>query len=351
MVMTTQSGASNQQDLDDLLEQIKARTTIFPLPPENFNPLTASEEELEHFGYPLEPDPDRQPALNAFWRRMYSPPLEFVSIGFAFQNIQRLTAVNHRQQALGLRTRGQTSPNWSGAYIKPRDGQVFTEIWGQWQVPTPSVPSTEVGAGHYYRCSTWIGLDGQRRYYQSSLPQIGTAQSVDGSSGTRAFSAWWQWWVRDQSIPPVNIVGLSIHAGDLIMCNLRVVLPSRNKVRFQLRNASTISAVFEYTADAPILPIPLQVSGATAEWITERPAIFPTPILYDFPDYNTVLFSDCVAVTAPPSGGAGVERRLEGCQLIDMLEARRPPQRTAKISDGRLVPENERQVLTSRTLP
>jgi hypothetical protein len=347
MVMTTQSGAGNQQDLDALLEQIVARTTLFPLPPENFNPLTASKEELEHFGLPLEPDADRQPSLHEFWRRMYKPPLQFVPIQFAFKNIARLTTINHRQQALGLRTRRQTSSNWSGAYIKPRDGQVFTEIWGQWQVPTPSVPPTEVGEGHYYRCSTWIGLDGQRRYYQSSLPQIGTEQSIDDASGTSEFSAWWQWWVRDQYFPPVDM-GLSIHAGDLIMCNLRVVPPGRNKVRFQLRNESTMSQAIEY-ADAPTLPIPLQVSGATAEWITERPAIFPTPILYEFPHYNTVLFSDCVAVTTPLSGGPGVERRLEGCRLINMWEARVLPQRTAKISVARLV--NERQMLTSRTLP
>jgi Peptidase A4 family len=346
MVMTTQSGASNQQDLERLLEQIKARTTLFPLPPEGFDPLTASKEELEHFGLPLEPDPDKQPALNAFWRRMYERPDEFRPIDFGFKNIERLTSVNHRQQALGLRTRGQTSPNWSGAYIKPRDGQVFTSICGQWQVPTPSVPPNEVGAGRYYRCSTWIGLDGQRRYYQSSLPQIGTEQSIDDASGKSEFSAWWQWWVRDHYFPPVDM-GLTIHAGDVIMCNLRVVPPGRNKVRFQLRNQSTMSQVIEY-ADAPTLPIPLQVSGATAEWITERPAIFPTPILYEFPNYNTVLFSDCVAVTAPPSGGPGVERRLEGCRLIDMREARVQPQRTAKISDARLV--NERQVLT-RWLP
>ncbi len=340
--MKTQSGADNQQDLDDLLEQIVARTTLFPLPPEDFNPLTASEEELEHFGLPLEPDADRQPALNAFWRRMYKPPLQFVPIEFAFKNIAKITAINHRQQALGLRTRGQNSPNWSGAYIKPRDGQVFTEIWGQWQVPTPGVPSTAVVPGQYYRCSTWIGLDGQRRYYQSSLPQIGTEQSIDDASNTREYSAWWQWWVRGQCYPAVDM-GLSINAGDLIMCNLRV-LPSRNRVRFQLRNESTMSQAFDY-GDALTLPIPLQVAGATAEWITERPAIFCTDTLYEFPDYNTVLFSDCIAVTAPPSGGPGVERRLEGCQLIDMFEARWPPQRTAKISDARRL-ANERQVLT-----
>ena len=238
--MTTQSGASKQQDLDDLLEQVVARTTLFPLPPENFDPLTASKEELKHFGLPLEPDPDRQPALHAFWRRMYKPPLEFAPVKFAFKNIARLTTVNHRQRALGLRTRRQTSPNWSGAYIKPRDGQVFTAIWGQWQVPTPSVPPAEVGEGRYYRCSTWIGLDGQRRYYQSSLPQLGTEQSINDATGTREFSAWWQWWVRDQYFPPVDM-GLTIHAGDLIMCNLRVVPPGRNKVRFQLRNESTMS--------------------------------------------------------------------------------------------------------------
>jgi hypothetical protein len=80
-----------------------------------------------------------------------------------------------------LGTRYETSPNWSGAYITPKRSRMFTEVHGSWQVPTPSPPVDGKGsppADGDYRSSAWIGLDGQRRYLNSSLPQIGTSQFV-----------------------------------------------------------------------------------------------------------------------------------------------------------------------------
>ncbi|MDH3664315.1 MAG: G1 family endopeptidase, partial [Alphaproteobacteria bacterium] len=197
-----QGEGGNGQDPGEIMDQILERTRFFPVPPDGFDPLTASSDELRDFGLPLPPNEQTHPALYEFWRRMYGlPPLKFIPISFSFKGFEQLSAIIHRRQALGFRTRRQTSPNWSGAYIKPRDGEVFTEIWGQWQVPGPAVPPTAAMAGSYYRCSTWIGLDGQRRYYQSSLPQIGTAQSINDATGQLEFDAWWQWWVRDEFFP------------------------------------------------------------------------------------------------------------------------------------------------------
>ena len=78
---------------------------------------------------------------------------------------------------------------------------MFVEIRGSWQAPVVAPPTPgEIGEFH---SSTWIGLDGQRRYLNSSLPQIGTAQYVDVTAAATTFTtkAWWQWWLRDHFNP------------------------------------------------------------------------------------------------------------------------------------------------------
>ena len=80
--------------------------------------------------------------------------------------------------------RRESSLNWSGAYVTPRNGRQFTEVHGRWEVPAVAVPSGTSGSPEF-RSSIWIGLDGQRRYFDSSLPQIGTAQVLNASLAFR----------------------------------------------------------------------------------------------------------------------------------------------------------------------
>ena len=55
----------------------------------------------------------------------------------------------------------------------------FMQIWGVWTIPgnlkLPPAPF-QGPPGIDYVCSNWIGLDGQRLYLDSSLPQIGTSR-------------------------------------------------------------------------------------------------------------------------------------------------------------------------------
>ncbi len=345
--MTPQYDADLEQDLAKRLEEILKRTHFFPLPEPGFDPLTASPEQLSHYGLPAKPNADTHPARYAFWHELFSPPLLFREVMFSFAPLPQRTTLTYRRTALGRRTVHQSSPNWSGAYIAPRDRRIFNEVHGAWQVPTPSPPAPAVPIGlHEYRSSTWIGLDGQRRYYHSSLPQIGTAQFIEVEAGVAAeptYSAWWQWWVKnDFSQPPVTL-SLAVKAHDAIMASV-IVDGDRQGVRFMIKNVTTGHIVGPFGESAPPQAIPLKVSGATAEWVMERPAVWLSDVLYDLPNYNTVLFNNCLAMAASPRGGPIKERRLQGAKLIDMYEVRRNPQRTAKISVAKLI--NERQVMT-----
>ena len=213
-------------DHDALVKIIRA-SVASSLPPAGFDPMTASDADLETFGFPSRPQPALQPAEFAFWQQMFASPLEFEPFDF---DILPLFTAEGRNWVSSL-PRRQSSFNWSGAYITPRDGMVFRTMWGKWQVPTPTLPAGGVAADKY-RSSAWIGFDGQRRYYRSTLPQFGTSQIIDEATGVAKFGAWWQWWVRGVAgqAYPIVLTSPGIHAGDLILCYMKVKKNSSESV-------------------------------------------------------------------------------------------------------------------------
>jgi hypothetical protein len=199
-----------------------------------------------------------------------------------------------------------------------------------------AVPSGTSGNPEF-RSSVWIGLDGQRRYLDSSLPQIGTAQFLNAPNDP-PFSVWWQWWLRDNptTFSPVPIA-LPILPGQRMMASLLVL--NDTQVQFLIENRTTGQIFPPFVMDAPtdsVSQVQVKVSGASAEWIVERPANATTGDLYELPDYNEVHFTNCFAISAdmPPgqSPGSGLEQTLDGARLINMHEVERNPVRTVTIS-------------------
>ena len=45
------------------------RVRLCPPPPKDFDPFTATEEDLKRHGLPLRPDPQTQPGMAALWER------------------------------------------------------------------------------------------------------------------------------------------------------------------------------------------------------------------------------------------------------------------------------------------
>ncbi|MDP8922950.1 MAG: G1 family endopeptidase [Chloroflexota bacterium] len=268
----------------------------------------------------------------------------------------RMNAESPDRRVITRRGR-ESSFNWSGAYITPSDGRMFTEVHGWWRVPRVSrPPGAPVNAA--FDCSVWIGLDGQRRYYDASLPQIGTSHYLACGESEARTSVWWQWWLRGaKNLPPVT-VPLKVNPGDEVMCSIFVVSPTR--VRFIVKNNCTGELCTPFETDEPTSYLDLQesgprvpvlVSGATAEWIVERPTIWPTetqepfPCYYELPDYGTVEFGDCFAVSAPEPRDLyahvrrGEEERvreesLEGARLINMYTVKQDPPLTVIVSEA-----------------
>src|SRR5882762_694829 len=337
MDMSHTETIASEFDLD-ILKKLVADSITSSLPPVGFDPMTAPQTELLKLGFPSRPHPEFQPAEYAVWQDMFAPPLEFTA--FAFDILPDFTAQS--RGFFGQLPRRQSSSNWSGAYITPRDGTVFRTIWGRWRVPTPQLPPGGVAADKY-RSSTWIGFDGQRRYYRSTLPQIGTAQHINEATGAPQFSAWWQWWVRNDlgQAYPITITGFPVHAGDLIKCYMKVA-KNRSKVSFLIRNVTTNQfRHFAHGAPPTSWHRPFMVPGATAEWVMERPADAPDPTPRPLADYGTVKFRKCGASAINPDTLAKVERSLSAARLIDMYVVEQNPERTVTISIAKPIDETE----------
>ncbi len=337
-------------DLQALLAEVKRTAIFYEVPHPSFDPLKPCPGDLVKFGLPPRPDPQIEPERFGFWRKLVTQPegypaLTFIKADFAWSSAAppHLQRYNGARSFLDSNSRHQLSSNWSGGYITPKDGLMIVEVQGLWQVPDPFLPAG-AGTGADFWSSTWIGLDGQRRYLHASLPQIGTEQRVTATpSGSRtAIKVWWQWWLRDQLRPPVDLP-LTVQPGDLIRSQLNV-LPAQSPggpmyVKFFIKNESTGVAVAPVDYPAPMAPmttgptpVQLRVSGATAEWVTERPTRFDSDALHELANYHTVLFSECHAAAAVDPSTLPVTQSLAGARLITMFERRASPARTARIS-------------------
>jgi peptidase A4-like protein len=318
--------------------EVARRAHTFPLPPAEFDPLSATDSELERHGLPPRPDARAEPALFMFWERICGPPFRVVSPEFPREASPRalpFLLFRHsagRRKQISSRGRRENSRNWSGAYVTPPHPNRFVSVTGAWKVPKPSVPTVlpegAVPDNDEYRSSTWIGIDGHRSYPRSSLPQIGTSQfvSIVGGKTTVTMGAWWQWWVKDENFPPVEILNFPVAFDDEILASLYV--QSADEVILNLKNQTTgLFTTFLVVAPGPIVPL-----GSTAEWIMERPTQLHSTRMYPMPHCTDVEFSHCLAKSAPAIGGNTTSQNLDNARLIRMYEVFPNPHRIAFVS-------------------
>lgn len=351
--MANQEKCGQQPQQSDALPVRETKKPDFPCVPPNFNPLQVSPKDLQQYGLPPRPDPLTQQNLFAAWERIFAQPATFVPPAFAEEFLVVPPTPLPSSRSLIRSTRIEDSQNWSGALIIPSDGNQVVQIFGEWTVPTPDLPAFDdelgpAGKPNTYDCSTWIGLDGNRRYLNSTLPQVGTTQVLNVSAGntaTREYYAWFEWWAPH----PVKILrkrlkNINITTGMRVMGMISVIDPQWVAVIFRTFAGvnSQISLCFECMLDvhfkgAIVKP---NISGASAEWIMERPhtpGVDPT--VFDlFPGYNSTRFTHCVAGTAPQPGVASSEEILTSPRLLRIYEVPPdPPSRIRLISVPRLL--------------
>jgi hypothetical protein len=325
----------------DHFKEIERRAHAYPLPPEGFDPLSATAAQLDKYGLPPRPSRETEPDRFQFWTRLLSKPFEVIATAFPklASDVLPLVATTRvgSDGPRGFRS-FENSRNWSGAYIVPERPDKFVYVTGTWRVPALSLPPVlpeGAAASDQYQSSAWIGIDGHQRYPMASMPQIGTSQNLQVLDGVETVTtyAWWQWWSLDdnyppdnRSNPPVTITNIPVSSQDEIIAGL--TLRSADEVQFFIKNQTTgLFTTFLVVAPGPILPL-----GSTAEWIVERPTVIGDHRLYPLPNYGKVDFRDCFAQSAPSIGAPATTCRLDRPRLIRMVEVFPDPHRTSFVS-------------------
>jgi hypothetical protein len=334
--MSTKAGRQrNHGDTDEDAPQLK-----FPFPPPDFDPLRASPEELAKYGLPRRPDRERQPELLEAWLRLFQPPLIFVPA--ELETFFPLVQVPRIRQILPNKSRFSESQNWCGASIVPSGGNQFVLMFGEWTVPKPEEPPPAEqgpkGKENQYYCSTWIGFDGNRRYLDSTLPQIGTEQKVTvndkGKTTSHEYSVWFQWWARNQvKIRRKTLKNITVGEGVSVMAMVWVIDPHHVVMVFRtFAPMNQITILVKRVPQVWLTPaktakIRPAISGATAEWILERPeTLKPNNAKLElFAKYNPVQFRHCVAGTAPAAGLPTSEETLTGPRFFRLYEVLETP--------------------------
>jgi len=215
---------------------------------------------------------------------------------------------------------------------------MFTDVFATWIVPKVKVPDG-ADASLEYKSSCWVGLDGQRSYADSTLPQLGSEQVINkgGVVGPAKASLWIQWWPQ----PVFTIPTLTVDFEDRVYCWLTAM--SYTCVRCIFKVGSILGPAQVCYMTAPVIdyePPPIvgyhpKISGATAQWITEACTNELTDQVFPLPNYTQVTFEQCYAISRPDPFGPG---RLEGLTAptrTNMYKVINTPGQRVTISTGK----------------
>lgn len=320
------------------------RFTGFP-GAERFNPAEAQVDELLRYGLPPRPDADLQPLARQAWDHAFGKEMRlkpFMMSHDLLKAVDYRLLPRHLETLSAAQTRFENSSNWSGAYVAANHSQHLLQIWGLWTIPDglrPPPPPFSGDPGKDYKVATWVGLDGQRRYFDSSLPQVGTT-SILQPDGTRWAQAWVQWWARDELSLKLIPMTLKVQPGQPVLCVLTVQGPQ--EVVCVVINCGVVP----FTAQAVQVCPPFakvsggsarpSIAGATAEWVVERPRDVNADRFENFPNYGYTQFDFCVAVEGNAlnlqSVQQGLPMELQGAREIRMFQTLTGPARTRYIS-------------------
>lgn len=221
---------------------------VFPVPPKGFNPLTATDAQLQEYGFPTRPKDSKKLAI---WQNDMShykqTPIPNVS----------MTQIKHKlkKKQTNNKVVNGLSYNWSGFY-NYANSNTWTAVQGDFAQPTEQSDS----APNSYE-SAWVGLGGMN---SGALIQAGTQMY------NYNYNAWYEYLGRapGSSVYEIDLPSVTVHPGDDI--HVYVSYQTSNQVaNFYVADNTTGTS-------QPVL-VNLSSSnyydGTTAEWIDERPTV------------------------------------------------------------------------------
>ena len=273
----------------------------FVQPPPTFNPVFASPEALQQYGFPPKPDQLKAPAAYSAWAKAVSAP----QTRLQSPELEQTPIFNGPAQ---IRPSGESKPpdsefnststnciainssNWSGYAVYDNTTNPFAKssIYAYWIVPLAQHAFGNSSGGWDYS-SQWVGIDG---FGSPDVLQAGTEADAYASGSTKAtfYAAWIEWYPFSES----RISNFSVAPGNEMF--VEVWNTNATTGHAYLINISTQQAV-AFTFDAPSST---RLVGNSAEWVVGRPAIGSS--LATFTNYVACPFDACYAVGSVKGG-------------------------------------------------
>ena len=272
----------------------------YPQPPADLDPLSASDAELEQYGFPPRPDAQSAPEAYTHWQKLVSVPR------IASPKLQQTTIYNSPAQhvligeTLDNLSVSTTSDNWSGYAVTGAKG-TFTKndsfIFLEWVVPIAQ-QAFGVCNGVWDYSSQWDGFDG---FYSGDVLQAGTeadAYCSDSMYGT-FYSSWIEWY-------PFAETRVSVPAaqpGDLMGSEVSYTTASPHGHAYLANYTLQQAASYAFNP-----PSTTTFVGNSAEWIEERPG-FSTGLAdltnYVADQFNSAYANNTSSYFYPGSSPAG----------------------------------------------
>jgi hypothetical protein len=272
--------------------------TMIQAPPAGFDPLTASDQDLQYHGFPPKPNQATEPKAYATWVRAMKasktrivPTLEQTTIFHGPAKPGKAanpTAVENSLSApTGKASNTSYSSNWSG-YVDFSGATSYGSTSFYYLVNNMVVPKAQqaFGActGGWDWGSEWNGIDG---WGSPDVLQAGVEFDAYCSGGTRAsyYSAWYEWYPYGE----VRISGFPVTAGDDVFVEVWHT-SSTQGYAYLVNYTNNQSVEVGFTA-YPGYPL----RGNSAEWVVERPSVGGS--LTTLTNYTRVPFWDAYAYT------------------------------------------------------
>jgi hypothetical protein len=271
--------------------------TTIEAPPAGFDPLTASDQDLQYHGFPPRPNQNTEPKAYATWVKAMqhskvriTPTLEQTTIFHGPANITKNAKPSAESQAAKIGSPVSNvsySSNWSG-YVDFSGASSYGSSSYYYLVNTMVVPVAEqaFGActGGWDWGSEWNGIDG---WGSADVLQAGVEFDAYCSGGYRSsyYSAWYEWYPYGE----VRISGFPVAPGDDIF--VEVWHTSSTQGYAYLTNYNNNQSVEVGFTAYPGYPL----VGNSAEWVIERPSVGGS--LANLTNYTMIPFWDSYAYT------------------------------------------------------
>lgn len=234
-------------------------------PPEGFDPLKASDDELIRCGLPPRPSKGSHPDKYARWVKIVDGEIERVVPSFRLNQGKRHSPTAGKQVASEST---YSSTTWSGSVVAAPANTSFDYIEGNFTVPQTRSPylAPRPQAGTW-RSAIWAGIDG---FGSDKVTQAGDVLQIGlecynyyglASPDTAVIYPWWEWYPEDE----VEIKGFPVSAGDYLSLEV-VALSSATANVLIVNNTQSKQMLFSITP-----PSGTTLVGNCAEWIVERP--------------------------------------------------------------------------------